>query len=84
MNNALFLPNWTVRERSIVDGVLHVPARFDVLPESGSVSHNPTPPVGPARFRGRPPHQINGNRCFDPTWDVERLQCTVRVLAKAH
>ena len=24
------------------------------------------------------------NRCTDPTWDVERLQCTVRVLAKAH
>lgn len=24
------------------------------------------------------------NRCLDPTWDVERLQCTVKVLAKAH
>lgn len=34
MNNALLLPNWSVGEPTIIDDVLHVPAKYDLLPDS--------------------------------------------------
>lgn len=34
MNNALFLANWTVGNPTIIDKVLHVPAKYDLQPDS--------------------------------------------------